>query len=157
VVRDTHVEPIRVLVADDDPRVRQARRAFLSATPSFDVVAIADTAPTALQMARDHTPNVALLDMLLPDLHDGLRLLRTITGDLHIPAIAISIDSGLHNSALAAGALRFLDKGSTPELLTTALREAASPQQQPHRPHQPVGRQGAGSNGGDGNDSGERQ
>jgi DNA-binding NarL/FixJ family response regulator len=126
VVRDDRAEPVRVLVADDDPRVRTALRTFLSASPGFHVVGVAGNAPAALEMAREQAPSVALVDLLLPDAHDGLGLLRAVTSELRIPAIAISIDGGLRTSALAAGACRFLDKDSPPELLLTALRAAAS-------------------------------
>jgi DNA-binding NarL/FixJ family response regulator len=134
VVVDEPAEPVRVLVADDDPRVRTALRRFLSASPGFHVVGVAGTAATAVEMAREQTPHVALVDLLLPEADDGLGVLRTMSGELAIPAIAISIEGGLRTSALAAGACRFLDKDSPPELLVTALRQAASPQRQPQHP-----------------------
>jgi len=128
VLPDDRAEPVRVLIADDDPRVRTALRTFLSAAPGFHVVGAAGNAPIALEMAREQGPSVALVDVLLPDVHDGLGLLRAVTGGLRIPAIAMSIEGGLRSSALAAGACRFLDKDSPPDLLLTALRAAASPQ-----------------------------
>lgn len=127
-------ERVRVLVADDDPRVRTALRTFLSASPGFDVVGVAGTAASAVDMAREQRPNVALVDLLLPEAHDGLGVLRAVTGELRIPAIAISIEGGLRSSALAAGACHFLDKDSAPDLLLSALRAAASPQRQPQDP-----------------------
>jgi len=134
VVSADRAERVRVLVVDDDPRVRTALRRFLSASPGSDVVGVAGTATSAVGVAREQTPDVALVDLLLPEAQDGLGVLRAVTGELRIPAIAISIEGGLRSSALAAGACRFLDKDSPPDLLVTALRQAASPQRQPQRP-----------------------
>jgi DNA-binding NarL/FixJ family response regulator len=69
---------------------------------------------------------VALIDILLPEAPDGLGLLRAITNELRIPAIAMSVDGGLKNSALAAGAARFFDKDGTADRLIAALRSVAS-------------------------------
>jgi DNA-binding NarL/FixJ family response regulator len=115
---------IQVLIADDDARVRTALRAFLSALPDFEVIGEAASAAAALQLAREHRPTVALVDVLLPDARDGLDLLRTLTVDFRIPVVAISIEGGMRSSALAAGAYRFLDKDGSPELLVDALLAA---------------------------------
>jgi CheY-like chemotaxis protein len=69
----------------------------------------------------------ALVDVLLPAAEDGLRLLRILTTEFRVPAGAISIHGWGRGDALAAGAYRFLDKDSEPELLLTALRAAARP------------------------------
>ena len=115
----------RILIVEDDPRVRTALRAFLSAD-GFEVVGDAATAATALQMARERAPAVVLVDVFMPHAPDGIELLRALTGELRIPAVAISIQGWVRGNALAAGACRFLDKDSAPELLVAALRAAAS-------------------------------
>jgi two-component system response regulator DesR len=120
------VLPIRVLIADDDHRVRIALSTLLTTSADFEVVGAAGTAAGALTLAREHRPTVALIDMHLPDPADGLGLLRTISGELHIPAIAISVDGGLAKNALAAGAADFFDKDGMAERLISALRTVAS-------------------------------
>jgi DNA-binding NarL/FixJ family response regulator len=122
---DNHDQPLRILIVEDDPRVRTALRTFLS-EDGFEIVGDAATAATALQIARERAPAVVLVDVLMPDLPDGIELLRTLTGDLRIPAVAISIHGWVRSDALAAGAYRFLDKDSAPELMVAALRAAAS-------------------------------
>ncbi|KQY54447.1 MULTISPECIES: response regulator [unclassified Nocardioides] len=119
-------EPIRVLIADDDHRVRTALSALLGGAAGFDIVDASATTEAALAAARQHRPSVALIDILLPELSDGLGLLRAITDDLHIPTVAMSIDGGLRGGALAAGATQFFDKDGTPDLLLAALRAVAS-------------------------------
>ena len=118
--------PIRVLIADDDHRVRTALVTLLTSSAGFDIVGTCATTDSALTLARQHRPTVALIDILLPEAPDGLGLLHTITDELHIPAIAMSIDGGLRSSAMAAGATRFLDKDSTADQLIAALRAVVS-------------------------------
>lgn len=120
-------EPVRVLIADDDPRVRAALRTFLSSFPEFDVVADAGCAPSAVRLAREHAPMVALVDILLPAARDGLGLLRTLNGELRIPTVAISMHGEHRDSALAAGARQFLSKDGSPEQLLAALHAAGRP------------------------------
>jgi DNA-binding NarL/FixJ family response regulator len=126
VIGDNRDLPVRVLIAEDDPRVRTALRNFLSASPGLEIVGDAAGTAAALQIARARAPDVALVDVHLPSSCDGLQLLRALTGELEIPAVAISIHSSARTSALAAGAYQFLDKDSAPELLLAALRVAAS-------------------------------
>jgi DNA-binding NarL/FixJ family response regulator len=126
VTRDHGDAAIRVLIVEDDPRVRTALRSFLAASPGFEVVGVAADAATALQLAREAAPAVVIVDVLLPDARRGLGLLDTLTRELGLPSIAISIDSWVSADALAAGACRFLDKDSAPELLPSALRAAVS-------------------------------
>jgi DNA-binding NarL/FixJ family response regulator len=119
-------EPIRVLIADDDHRVRTALSTLLTSTAGFDIVGASATTDSALTTARQHRPTIALIDILLPEAPDGLGLLHALTDELHIPAIAMSIDGGLRNSALAAGATLFVDKDSTADSLIAALRAVCS-------------------------------
>lgn len=121
-----NAQPIRVLIADDDRRVRTALSTLLTTSTGFEVVGAAGTADSALTLAREHRPTVALIDMLMPDAADGLGLLRTICDELRIPAIAISVDGGLERNALAAGAAGFFDKDGTAEHLISALRAVAA-------------------------------
>lgn len=131
MIRDRDEHPVRVLIVENDPRVRAALSTFLSASTGFEIIGDVGNAPAALELARSHTPDVALVDILIPDAPAGLGLLRTLTSELRIPAVAISIRSSFRHSALAAGACQFVDKDSTPELLLPALRASAS--RQPHQ------------------------
>jgi len=124
--RDDIARPIGVLIADDDARVRAALRTFLCADPDFDVVGDAGCAEAAVEIAREHKPVVALVDILMPKADDGLDLIRTLTCELRIPAVAISMETGMRAVAIGAGATAFLPKGSPPELLLAALRAAVS-------------------------------
>lgn len=118
-------DPIAVLIVDDDRRVRASLRSLLSASPGFTVVADESDPAAALEAARVGTTDVALVDLRLPDLRDGLTLLKRLTGELHIPVVAMSLDGALLSTAMETGASAFLDKASATEVLTSALRTAA--------------------------------
>ena len=121
MVDDDGTAPIRVLIAEDDARVRSALRAFLGAHPHLEVVAEASGASAALALAREHAPAVAVVDVYLPGKDDGLELLRILSGQLGIPVVAISIEGSARESALDAGAVRFLEKTNVPDRLLEAL------------------------------------
>src|SRR6266700_716022 len=99
---DAHVPAIRILLVEDDPRVRAAIRAFLGSAADLDLVAEAASVSVALEMARKYEPAVALVDVMLPQERDGLFLLQALTGGLRIPAVAMSLSSELCGRALAA-------------------------------------------------------
>lgn len=121
--RDEQASSIRVIIVDDDARVRNALRTFLGSHPRIEVVAEAGHAVDALAHAREHAPDIALVDVYLPIKEDGLRLLRALSDELGILAIAISIEPGAREAALSAGATLFLEKARVPdELLPTLER-----------------------------------
>ena len=123
---DQSAPRIRVLIVEDDRRVRAALCGFVSAAEGFALAAVAGDATEAVELARAHPDAVALVDLVLPDADTGLELLRTLTRELHMPAVALSIRIDLADSALAAGAHGFVDKHGAPDALLTALRAAAS-------------------------------
>jgi CheY-like chemotaxis protein len=102
--------------------VRAALRKFLSAFPGFDVVGDAGNATTAMQLARERTPTVVLVDVLLPDAEDGLGLLHALADELRIPAVAISMHWRLRCRALAVGALELLAKTVRPSFCSGRCR-----------------------------------
>jgi two-component system response regulator DesR len=121
-------QPIRVLIAEDDNRVRAALRAFLMSHPRIVVVADARRAAEALAHAREHVPDVALVDVYLPAMADGLGLLQALSEDLGLTVVAMSIDAAAREHALGAGATHFLEKAKVPDELLDVL-EGCGPRQ----------------------------
>ena len=128
-------DDVEVLVVDDDLRVRQALVRLLTAWPGFRVVGEAGDAEAAVRSAEERHPTVALVDVLLPDADTGLGLIDALSHEIGAPVIAISAQSSVRGAALAAGAVSFVDKGISPELLVGVLVEAAneSPGRRPGR------------------------
>ena len=121
---------IRVLVADDQDIVRTGLRMILDAQHGIEVVAEAANGREALELARRLRPDVCLLDIRMPEL-DGIEVTRQLAGaDVADPLAIVVIttfdlDEYVHG-ALKAGARGFLLKDAGPDLLSQAVRAAAS-------------------------------
>lgn len=92
----------RVLVIDDSLFMQQVIQRSLSRDAELEMVGSAKTAAEALAMARTRKPDVATLDIILPDM-DGLELLRRLV-ELSIPVVVLS-NVSLPDSAIALQAL----------------------------------------------------
>ena len=116
--------PIRLLVVDDDARVRAAIGRTIMMEADLVLVAAARDATSALAMAAASDPSVALLDVLLPDEASGLNLIRHLARNPRCAVVAMSVRGAVRTSALAAGALAFVEKDDVDALLTQ-VRNAA--------------------------------
>src|SRR5256885_11355559 len=72
------MQKIRVILADDHTVVRQGLRALLVAEGDIDIVGEADNGRQAVQIARKLVPDVAVVDIAMPQLN-GLEATRQIT------------------------------------------------------------------------------
>ena len=100
---------IKVLVIDDDRSVRHLVSAGLANFDEFEVQA-AETGKAGLQLLQDFCPDVALLDVYLPE-YNGLELFRKIKAlDRKLPVIFITGDSSSETAieAMRAGAFDYL-------------------------------------------------
>jgi len=70
--------PVRIVLADDDPIVRDVLRTMLQQSNTYQVVAEAPDGREAIQAVRQHKAELLLLDLLMPNL-PGLEALREIT------------------------------------------------------------------------------
>jgi DNA-binding NarL/FixJ family response regulator len=114
---------IRILVADDYPAVRRGVRAVLESQAGWSVVAEAENGQEALQRARDHTPDVAVIDISMP-LMNGLELarqLRTVLPQTEILILTQHTSRGMLEQALKAGARGYLVKSAVASELIPAV------------------------------------
>jgi DNA-binding NarL/FixJ family response regulator len=120
---------IRVLLADDQPLLRSGFRALLDIEDDIDVVAEAADGKAGLALAKEHLPDIALIDIQMPDM-DGIEATRLIAADPALAGVHVVIltnygfDEYVFN-ALRAGAAGFLVKDIQPEDLLHAVRVAA--------------------------------
>ncbi|WP_435969206.1 response regulator [Streptomyces sp. Qhu_M48] len=120
---------IRVLLVDDQPLIRSGFRAFLDLEDDIEVVAEASNGQQGLELAREHLPDVALIDIQMPVL-DGIETTRRIAADPALAGVHVVIltNYGLDEhvfDALRAGAAGFLVKDIFPEDFLHAVRVAA--------------------------------
>jgi DNA-binding NarL/FixJ family response regulator len=120
---------IRVLLVDDQPLIRSGFRALLDLEDDIEVVAEAADGQQGLALAREHLPDIALVDVQMP-IVDGLEATRRIAADPALAGVRVVIltNYGLDEyvyEALRAGAAGFLVKDVLPEDFLHAVRVAA--------------------------------
>lgn len=128
VMHGTSGHPVKVLIADDHPVVRQGLRQMLSADPEVNVVGEARDGDEAFDLAHQVDWDVAVLDYSMPG-RGGVELLSDVKHDYPDRAVLIlSIypedPHGLR--ALKAGAAGYITKESAGEELTAAVKKVAT-------------------------------
>ena len=115
---------ISVLIADDQEMVRVGFRMILEKQPDITVVADVADGISAVTAAREHKPDVALLDIRMPGL-DGLEVTKKLSPTTKVVVVTtFDLDEYVH-TALENGASGFLTKDAGPALLVEAVRAAA--------------------------------
>ncbi len=105
---------IRVLIVDDIAETRDNLEKLLFFEKDIQVIAKASTGREAVAMAKQHQPDVVLMDINLPGI-SGIKALRILAEDqatAHIPVVALSANAMPHDieKGLAAGFFRYLTK-----------------------------------------------
>jgi DNA-binding NarL/FixJ family response regulator len=121
------VSAVRIIVADDHHVVRTGFAALLDTQPDFTVVGTACDGTEAVQVCRELSPDVALMDVRMPVM-DGIEATRQLAGPGG-PRILILTTFDLDHyvyDALCAGASGFLLKDVTAERLFDAVRVIAA-------------------------------
>jgi DNA-binding NarL/FixJ family response regulator len=119
---------IRLLVADDQALVRAGFRVLLESQPDLDVVGEAADGAQAVALAREHRPDLVLMDVRMPVL-DGLTAARQLLADPASPRILMLTtfdDDEYVYEAMRAGASGFLLKSVPPEQLLHGIRICAA-------------------------------
>jgi DNA-binding NarL/FixJ family response regulator len=114
----------RIVLADDHPIVLDGLRNLLAAEHDFELVGEATSGLAALKLIRDKRPDVAVLDISMPELN-GIVLSRRLAGE--IPALRVLVltlheDRAYLNQALEAGVRGYVLKRSAVENLVQAIR-----------------------------------
>jgi len=120
-VRD---KKIRILLADDHTVVRRGLRLLLESQPEFSVVAEASDGKQAVETASIEKPDVAVLDIAMPNLN-GIEAAQRILGatpETSIVVLSMHSDEGYVLRALKAGAKAYLLKDSAEGDLIEAIK-----------------------------------
>jgi DNA-binding NarL/FixJ family response regulator len=124
----TRHPPVRLVLADDEALLRRGLRVLLEADPRVRVVAEAGDGAQLLQAVEAHRPDVALIDVQMPDV-DGLTALRLLRQLPDPPACAMLTTFDVDEyvaQALDLGAQGFLLKDAEPEVLVRAVLDLAA-------------------------------
>jgi len=117
--------PIRVFIAEDHAIVRKGVRNLLSLESDIEVVGEATNGQEAVQRVTDLTPDVILMDLVMPEL-DGIHAIQQIKSDHPDARILVLTSFDTDDKvfpAIKAGALGYLLKDSDPADLVAAVRQ----------------------------------
>jgi DNA-binding NarL/FixJ family response regulator len=118
------VTKTRIVLADDHPIVLDGMRNLIQAEKDFELVGEAASGLAALKIIRDQRPDVAVLDISMPEIN-GIVLCRRLGGeapDLKVMVLSLHEDRAYLNLALDAGARGYILKTSAVENLVNGIR-----------------------------------
>ena len=118
---------IAIVIADDHTVLRELLTALLQSQPDFEVVGAAANGEQALQLVQEHSPQVLLLDLFMPD-GDGFEVLRILERAGNRVASVVLTGSENQNDyvqVVRLGARGLVLKADAPEKLFAAIRSVA--------------------------------
>ncbi len=119
--------PIRILIAEDQPLIRRAFASMLASEPDFEIVAEAADGAEAVQAARRWAPDIVLMDVEMPRLN-GIAAMQQIARDC--PDAQVIILTGFDADdvlfdAICAGAQAWLPKDADENEIRDTIRAVA--------------------------------
>lgn len=121
------MEPIRILLADDHNILRDGLRLLLERHPEFRVVAEAADGRSTVQMAEEHSPEVVIMDIAMPNMN-GIEATRRIVDrspNTGVVILSMHYDESYIIRALKAGARAYLLKDTVKGELIAAVQAVA--------------------------------
>ncbi len=118
--------PVRLLIADDHPLLRESTRDMLASEPDLEVIGEAANGREALEFCRRLSPDLVLMDVRMPEM-DGLQATRAIKEEK--PAISVLMVTAYESKeyfleAKRVGAAGYVLKDATKQQLLEAVRGA---------------------------------
>lgn len=122
----TEAKPIKVMIVDDHPIVRDGLKSVLLAADDMVLAGEAGSGREALARCRESLPDVILMDVVMPGM-DGLETTRAVLGqypEVKIVVLTTFPEEDLVQKALAAGAIGYWLKNAPADALADAIRSA---------------------------------
>ena len=128
-------DKVSIILVDDHAVVREGLRTYLGTEPDLEVVGEASNGREALKLAEQSVPDVALVDLVMPDPHPGpsgpldgiatIRELKKVSPHTQVIVLTSYTEDEKIFPAVRAGALSYLLKDVSAEELSKAIRAAA--------------------------------
>ncbi len=128
-------EKIAIILVDDHAVVREGLRAYLATEPDIDVVGEASSGRQAVRLAAEVVPDVALVDLVMPDPSPGpagpmdgiatIREMKRVSPHTQVVVLTSYAEDEKIFPAVRAGALSYLLKDVSAEDLAKAIRAAS--------------------------------
>jgi DNA-binding NarL/FixJ family response regulator/class 3 adenylate cyclase len=130
ITKDSSMNTIRILIADDHALFREGLRALFAALPDIEVVGEAPDGEAAILQVKNLQPDVVLMDINMPSVN-GIEATRQILGthpNLGIIMVTMLEDDASVFSAMRAGARGYVLKGAHHDEILQAIRAVAAGQ-----------------------------
>lgn len=126
----TNESPLRVVVADDHPVVRDGLAALLRFEPGIDVVETVADGRSAIRAAVTLHPDVLVMDIQMPGLNgvDATAEITKMAPSVAVLMLTMFDDDDSVFAAMRAGAVGYVLKGAEPDLVVRAVRAVADGQ-----------------------------
>lgn len=114
---------IRILIADDHQMFREGIQSLLETSCEFQVIAMAETGFRAVELARQHAPDLVIMDVSMPDLNgiDATRIILDALPDTKVIALSMYSEKNFVLEMLKAGAAGYLLKDEAFDMLLDAI------------------------------------
>ena|ERR1700722_11011859 len=127
-VSESTRKKLKVLIADDTAAIRNSMSNLISRLPDVEIVGVAQTGTEALEKIRSLKPDVATLDIRMPEM-SGINVLEALQRDGLV--LTVIMLTGLEEAeykrkCLALGARYFFHKATEFELVVDVLKERAA-------------------------------
>jgi YesN/AraC family two-component response regulator len=116
--------PYRVIIADDVLETRRNTRLMLADNPMVDIVAIAHNGREAVELAKKHQPDIALMDINMPEMNgfEAFEAMHSIFPTMACVIISAEDDNQSFRAAMNIGAREYLVKPFTVYQLNNAVK-----------------------------------
>jgi YesN/AraC family two-component response regulator len=123
----TAVAKLRVLIADDKAETRRSTRLMLTLIPEVEVVALAHDGREAIDLALQHKPDIALMDVNMPGITglEAIAVMRQQQPNLACIVISAEQDRTTFKEAMAVGARGYITKPFTSDQLVEVMKRVS--------------------------------
>jgi DNA-binding NarL/FixJ family response regulator len=113
----------RIILADDHPLIREGLKKILEQEMKLDVVAQASDGRTAIELVRQHRPDILIIDIGMPGLNgiETTRIIKQEFSEIKVIALSMHTERNIVADMLQAGASAYLLKDSAPDELEHAI------------------------------------
>jgi two-component system response regulator NreC len=119
---------VKILLVDNHTIFRDGLRMLIEKEPDMEVIAEADDGRRAIELAKQLSPDIVIMDITMPDMN-GIEVTRAISKDSPetlVIALSVHSDRRLTQALLEAGASGYLTKDCTFEELLTTIANAGT-------------------------------